>query len=98
MIPPEQYLLGMLSLLGAMLRTPMVELIPQLPLRVEIHDALLRKSNDESALLEWLEFYEQGNWAGCDQMARKLELMEGVLAECYANAVIWAESALRVSL
>jgi len=46
----EQYLLGMLSLLEAMLRTPMVELIPQLPLRAEIHDALLRKTNDESAL------------------------------------------------
>ena len=94
----EQYLLGMLSLLEAMLRTPMVELIPQLPLRVEIHDALLRKTNDESALLDWLEFHEQGNWIGCDRMARKLELMEGVLAECYANAVIWAESALRASL
>jgi EAL and modified HD-GYP domain-containing signal transduction protein len=94
----EQYLLGMLSLLEAMLRTPMIELIPQLPLRSEIHDALLHKSNEESTQLEWLEFHEQGNWAGCDRMARKLGLDEDILVESYADAVLWAEDALRASL
>ena len=94
----EQYLLGMLSLIEAMLRTPMVELIPQLPLRSEIHDALLHKSNDESTLIEWLEFHEQGNWAGCDRMAHKLGLDEQILVEGYADAVVWAEDALRSTL
>jgi EAL and modified HD-GYP domain-containing signal transduction protein len=94
----EQYLLGMLSLLEAMLRTPMIELIQQLPLRSEIHDALLQKSNNESAILEWLEFHEQGNWAGCDRMAQKLGLDEEILVEGYADAVIWAEDALRMAL
>lgn len=94
----EQYLLGMLSLLEAMLRTPMIELVPHLPLRAEIHDALLHKTNDESALLEWLEVHEQGNWAGCDRMARNLGLSEEILVECFADAVVWAEQALRASL
>ncbi len=94
----EQYLLGMLSLLEAMLRTPMIELIPQLPLRPEIHDALLHKSNDESAQLEWLEFYEHGDWAGCDRMAQKLRMDEEILVEAYADAVVWAEDALRASV
>jgi EAL and modified HD-GYP domain-containing signal transduction protein len=94
----EQYLLGMLSLLDAMLRTPMAELIPHLPLRAEIHDALLGKSNDESPSLEWLRFYEQGDWDGCDRMARMLGLDEEILVEGYADAVVWAEGALSAAL
>jgi EAL and modified HD-GYP domain-containing signal transduction protein len=94
----EQFLLGMLSLLEAMLRTPMAELIPHLPLRAEIHDALLRKTNDDSALLEWLEFHEQGDWAGCDRMAQKIGLEEAILVEGYADAIVWAEDALRATL
>jgi EAL and modified HD-GYP domain-containing signal transduction protein len=94
----EQYLLGMLSLLDAMLKTPMAELIPHLPLRSEIHNALLHKANDESTPLEWLEFHEQGNWAGCDAKAQKLRLDEEILVEAYADAVVWAEDALRSTL
>jgi EAL and modified HD-GYP domain-containing signal transduction protein len=76
----------------------MAELVPHLPLRPEIRDALLHKSNEESATLEWLGFYEQGNWAECDRMAQELALNEEVLVECYTNAVVWAESALRATL
>ena len=94
----EQFLLGMLSLLEAMLRTPMTELIPHLPLRAEIHDALLRKTNHESELLEWLEFHEHGDWAGCDRMAQKIGLEEAILVEGYADAIVWAEDALRATL
>jgi EAL and modified HD-GYP domain-containing signal transduction protein len=90
----EQYLLGMLSLLEAMLRTPMTELIPHLPLRGEILDGLLGKTNDESTSLEWLKSYEQGKWVECDEMARKLGLDEAILVEGYADAVVWAEDAL----
>lgn len=91
-------MLGMLSLLDAMLRTPMIELVPHLPLRGEIHEALLGKTNDESALLEWLGFHEQGNWAGCDDMAQKIGMDPEILAEAYAEAVVWAEEALRSTL
>jgi EAL and modified HD-GYP domain-containing signal transduction protein len=94
----EQYLLGMLSLLEAMLRTPMAELVGHLPLREEIQDALLHKTNELSASLEWIEFNEQGNWWECDQMAHKLGLDEELLGECYTDAVLWADDALRVSL
>lgn len=94
----EQYLLGILSLLEAMLRLPMAELVPYLPLRAEIHEALLHKTNEESASLEWMEFHEQGDWAGCDRMAHALGLDEELLGECYADAVLWADSALRASI
>ena len=64
--PTEQYLLGLLSLLPAMLRVPMEELTPALPLREEIRQALEGEANHERCLLQWLECHEYGDWAGCD--------------------------------
>ncbi len=49
--PTEQYLLGMLSLLPAMLQLPMDELTPALPLREEIRRALQGEANSERVLL-----------------------------------------------
>jgi EAL and modified HD-GYP domain-containing signal transduction protein len=94
----EQYLLGMLSLIDAMLRMPMSELICDLPLRTEIKEALLSRSNDESILLEWLESHEQGDWEGCDRIARRIGLDADVLVSSYAAAIVWAEDALRATI
>ncbi len=92
----EQYLLGMLSLLPAMLRMPMAELTPALPLRDEIRRALEGRSGIEHALLAWIEFHERGDWAACNQAAEAHGLNEGELLNIYAEAVVWAEDALRV--
>ena len=50
----EQYLLGMLSLLPAMLQMPIQELTPALALRKEIRRALEGEPNSERVLLHWL--------------------------------------------
>lgn len=62
----EQYLLGLLSLLPAMLHLPMRELAPSLPLREEIRHALMGADIEERCLLAWLERHELGDWAVCD--------------------------------
>jgi EAL and modified HD-GYP domain-containing signal transduction protein len=93
--PTEQYLLGMLSLLPAMLRLPMEELTPALPLRNEIRRALEGVANPERSLLQWLECHEYGDWTGCDAVVLANGLTEAQVAGCYAEAVEWAEEALR---
>ncbi|MFZ2023666.1 MAG: EAL and HDOD domain-containing protein [Terracidiphilus sp.] len=90
----EQYLLGLLSLLPAMLRMPMKVLAPSLPLREEIRQALLGKKVPERALLCWLEGHERGNWSACDLVEARRVLKPGDLQTCYDAAVVWAEAAL----
>ena len=92
--PTEQYLLGMLSLLAAMLQRPMDELAPALPLREEIRSALSGEPNRERSLLAWLENHEHGDWAECDMLAEVHGLNQEDLVERYAEAVVWAEAAL----
>jgi c-di-GMP phosphodiesterase len=90
----EQYLLGLLSLLGAMMRVPMKELVPLLPLRDKIRRALLGEQTAEGILLEWLEHYELGDWVGCDTISDACKLEKSGLLRCYQEAFSWAEAAL----
>jgi len=93
----EQYLLGLLSLLPAMLRLPMQELAPSLPLRNEIRRALEGENIPERSLLCWLEAHERGNWDACDLIADQRDLEQEDLFGCYEEALRWAETVLEFS-
>ncbi|MFZ0303140.1 MAG: HDOD domain-containing protein [Terracidiphilus sp.] len=92
--PTEQYLLGLLSLLPAMLRVPMQQLTPALPLREEICVALMGAAVPERMLLEWLICHEHGQWDDCDKVVDENGLDQLKLLHRYAEAVVWAEAAL----
>ena len=97
LIPAEQYLLGLLSLLPAMLQAPMAQLIPALPLREEIREALAGATIREQCLLAWIICHEQGDWDGCDAMAGEHALNQEQLQGCYAESVAWAHTTLSSS-
>ncbi|MDR3753879.1 MAG: HDOD domain-containing protein [Terracidiphilus sp.] len=90
----EQYLMGMLSLLPAMLRVPMKDLSPSLPFSDEIRQALEGKHVPERALLSWLEGHEQGNWAACDKVVETQGLNPHDLLLRFEEALQWAEDSL----
>lgn len=90
----EQYLVGLLSLLPAMLRVPMQQLTPALPLREEICIALMGAAIPKRMLLEWLICHEQGHWDECDKIVDHQGHDQLKLLRWYAEAVVWAEAAL----
>jgi EAL and modified HD-GYP domain-containing signal transduction protein len=101
--PAEQYLLGLLSLVPAMLCLPMEELIPSLPLRDRVCEALQGIVNPERSPLSWLEFHELGDWEACDAIvqANRAGIKQptpGQLLRFYADAVVWAEAAVRCAV
>ncbi len=91
----EQYLVGLLSLLPAMLRVSMHELIESLPLREDIAAALTGAHVPERKLLTWLIAHEQGDWATCDAVVSEYKLDREMLLAHYELAVVWAEAAIR---
>jgi c-di-GMP-related signal transduction protein len=91
----EQYLLGLFSLLPAMLRVPMAELTPLLPLREPIRQALHGAEIPERSLLAWAIAHEYGDWQACDALVAAFSLDEEKLSHCYAEAVEWTEAALQ---
>jgi len=89
----EQYLLGLFSLLPAILRVPMEEIVSSLPLRGAICAALTGTTNPERSLLSWIEAHERGDWASCDSVAAAHGLHSSQLIVWYEEALIWAASA-----
>lgn len=95
--PTEQYLLGILSLLPAMLNVPMESVATALPLRYDIREALLGQQNQERTILDWLIYYEMGMWDDCDQLARTADLPENKMVQLYSEALMWAEVNMRLA-
>ena len=87
--PGEQYLLGMLSLLPAMLRYPMDSLAKELPLRAEIREALMGEPVAERSLLSWIEFHERNMVSECVALGNKYGMNQQKLNQFYVDALIW---------
>jgi c-di-GMP-related signal transduction protein len=85
--PDEQYLLGMLSLLPPMLGVPMETILPELPLRNQLLDALAGTPGKERILLSWIENLEESRIPSCEQLADDNNLDRDKLTEFYFNAL-----------
>ena len=84
----EQYLLGMFSLLPAMMRQPMEKLAAELPLRNEIRQALMGTKNSDSCLLSWIEAHERDDQATREAIGKTYCLNQQSLMEHYLGALL----------
>jgi EAL and modified HD-GYP domain-containing signal transduction protein len=92
----DLFLLGMLSVVDALMDRPLGEILPQLPLVTEISAALLQRSPPLGPLFEVVLAYERGDWERALDGAERLGLSEPRLVELYWRAVAWAEGVLPV--
>ncbi len=90
--PGSLFLLGLFSLLDAMLDMPMKELLACVPLEDDIRDALSGVKNEYSPWLEISLSFETGNWDNLDILLRKLKLDPLLVARCYYDSLLWANS------
>ncbi|MFO7808206.1 EAL and HDOD domain-containing protein [Guyparkeria sp.] len=94
--PPTAFLVGLFSNLDAFYNQPLAQLIEELPLTDDIAKALLEGQGSLGELLEYIRFYEKGQWLEADGETVVSSLNE-VAPNCYLDAVRWDE-ALRESL
>jgi c-di-GMP-related signal transduction protein len=95
--PTEQFMLGMLSLLDAMLGTPMETIVQSLPLRPEAKAALIGAENPTAVPLNLIRSFEAGAWGSCMGTAEMLGVSEETLAGLYLESVQWATESLAAS-
>ncbi|KTG16516.1 MULTISPECIES: HDOD domain-containing protein [unclassified Guyparkeria] len=94
--PPTAFLVGLFSNLDAFYNQPLAQLIEELPLTEDVGKALLEGQGALGELLEYVRFYEKGQWLEGDGESGVDSLNE-VAPHCYLDAVRWDE-ALRESL
>lgn len=88
--PSELFIVGLCSLLDALLRRPMAEALADLPLSQTAREALLGQQNTARAVLETTMAYERGAWEEAVRAARRVGISEAQLPIAYNGALHWA--------
>lgn len=85
----ELFLVGLFSMLDALLDRHMEDALAYLPLSSDIIDALLGKPGPLYHMVQLVKFYEEADWENVSQCAAKLNLDESVIPEAYIEAAKW---------
>jgi EAL and modified HD-GYP domain-containing signal transduction protein len=93
----EMFLLGLCSLLDAILDRPLEEAIADLPLPADVRNALLGGDNVPRQILDVVVAYENGNWDEALEKAHALGLSEDSPATVYSDALKWARELSRAA-
>jgi len=89
--PPEQYLIGIISGIDAMLDAPSTNFVRALPLREEVRKALQGTKNGVGAGLRLFESYRNTDWSACMEISSELRVTENDVTHTYCRALLWAE-------
>ena len=86
----EYFLLGLCSVLDAMLGQPMETAVAELPLSDHVRAALLGEKNVARAILDAVIAHERGEWDNASSIASGVPVEAERLPLAYADALKWA--------
>jgi EAL and modified HD-GYP domain-containing signal transduction protein len=87
----EGFLVGMCSMLDAILSRPMATILEDLPLAPASRAALLGEDNPMRRILDCAIAYERGEWDRCTGLAKQAGIKLTVLPGAYAEALRWSK-------
>lgn len=87
----DLFLLGLLSLMDAILEIEMHAVLDQLPVDQEIKQALLGHASSLRPLYQLMLAQESGEWSKSYDLAEQLRLVEEEVADSWWRAVTWAQ-------
>ena len=88
------FLIGLFSLLDAMFRMPLPDVLERINLAPEAREALLDRTGPFGDALNLVEAYELGLWEQANALAQQLGVAEDRVATIYTDAVKWASEQL----
>ena len=86
------FMAGLFSLLDALMRVPMTDVVQRVDLAPELCEALLARWGPYGAVLRVVEAYERGRWNEAAHRAAALGVPFPELAELYTSALGWARA------
>ncbi|WP_028317066.1 EAL and HDOD domain-containing protein [Desulfobulbus elongatus] len=87
----QLFLLGLFSLLDAMLDMPMAELTAKLPLTDGLKNALDKRTGPLAPYLQAVAAYERGEFHACADFLRQLGIAPEAMIDAYLKALAWAD-------
>ncbi|MCM8825809.1 MAG: HDOD domain-containing protein [Candidatus Omnitrophica bacterium] len=91
---PDPFLVGLFSVLEALVDQPLTELLDEIPLSNEIKDALLQMPTPLGKVYSLVRAYELADWETVNSLCDQLKLPQNQLAVFYERSVRWADHLL----
>jgi EAL and modified HD-GYP domain-containing signal transduction protein len=86
----DLFLLGLLSLIDAMMEMPMAEVLEKIPLDHATKAVLMGKPSELRPVFQLMLAHESGEWAAAEELCRSLRLEPEEVAGYYWQAQEWA--------
>lgn len=86
----QSYMVGMLSLMDALLGMPMAEIVDSLNLGKEIRSALLSREGVLGEMLNLCEKLEAADFDGANEIALQINVSIGIIMDAQDEAIAWA--------
>ena len=93
--PPTAFLVGLFSMLDALLDQQMESLVEKLPLVEEVKEALCGGQNDLSVYLMLAKAFESGNWLKVIRISKILDVDQKLLHSLFNEAILWGNGVRR---
>src|SRR5579872_2349786 len=91
----DLFLLGLLSVMDAVLDQPLPAILAELPVRNDIKEALLSRSGLYRDMLDLATAHESADWKAISCLALRLGVKEDQIPDIYFSAVDWASQVRR---
>jgi EAL and modified HD-GYP domain-containing signal transduction protein len=93
----DLFLLGLLSMMDAILEIPMSAILEGLALDDDSARLLLEHDGTLKPIHDLVVAVESGIWPSVVRSCRAIGIQESVAAQCYSNAIAWAQSLLALT-
>jgi len=91
----ELFLMGMFSVIDALMDQPMEKMLAEVPLSMNIKNALLAGTGPYANVYRTMLAYEQAEWPQLSKLASAMNIPESPLAPAFRKSISWATRALQ---
>jgi EAL and modified HD-GYP domain-containing signal transduction protein len=88
---PSAFLIGLLSLIDAMVDGDIQELMDKLPLHQDMKDAIINRKGKSANFLKLCELFEKGNWENVELFCQQINVDPEQSCGLFKDALTWAE-------
>ncbi|MCO4099508.1 EAL and HDOD domain-containing protein [Gemmatimonas sp.] len=92
------FLVGLFSLLDAVFRMPLPEILERVVLSADANEALIDRTGPYADAINFVESYELGLFENATEIAKEMGVDPAKLGEFYTNAITWTADALGAAL
>ena len=94
----ELFLMGLFSMLDAILERPLAEILSEVRVSKDVKSALLSGVNLFRYVYELVLAYERGMWSRATQFAASLRTSEPLVTKAYLDAINWGHRIFRAEM